>query len=46
MSVTHGLNRARPKLKDRGGRRQALLIADRLKKYFPITGGLLNRTIG
>jgi peptide/nickel transport system ATP-binding protein len=33
-------------LTDRGGRRQALLIADNLKKYFPITGGLLNRTIG
>jgi peptide/nickel transport system ATP-binding protein len=46
MSVTQGVNRTRLKLKDRGGRRQALLIANHLKKYFPISGGLLNRTIG
>ena len=46
MSVTQGSNRTRLKLKDRGGRQQALLIANNLKKYFPITGGLLNRTIG
>lgn len=31
---------------DRGGPQQPLLIAERLKKYFPVRGGILRRTIG
>ena len=31
--------------RDRGGRLQPLLIADKLKKYFPIHGGVLNRVV-
>ena len=32
--------------RDRGGRRQPMLIANNLKKYFPIRGGVLQRRIG
>ena len=32
--------------RDRGGERQPMLIARELKKHFPITGGVLNRTVG
>lgn len=32
--------------RDRGGERQPMLIARDLKKHFPITGGVLNRTVG
>ena len=46
MSMPDTANRTRLKLKDRGGSQQPLLIAKDLKKYFPITGGLLNRAIG
>jgi peptide/nickel transport system ATP-binding protein len=31
--------------RDRGGPAQPLLLVDHLKKYFPIHGGLLNRTV-
>jgi peptide/nickel transport system ATP-binding protein len=31
---------------DRGGIAQPLLIVDRLKKYFPVYGGLLNTVVG
>ncbi len=30
---------------DRGGRAQPMLIASHLKRYFPIRGGVLNRTV-
>lgn len=36
----------RKDLRDRGGERQPMLIARELKKHFPITGGVLNRTVG
>lgn len=32
--------------RDRGGVAQPMLIARNLKKHFPITGGVLNRTVG
>jgi peptide/nickel transport system ATP-binding protein len=32
--------------RDRGGPAQPLLLVEKLRKYFPITGGLLNRKIG
>ena len=32
--------------RDRGGMAQPMLIARNLKKHFPITGGVLNRTVG
>lgn len=32
--------------RDRGGVMQPMLIARSLKKYFPVTGGILNRTVG
>jgi peptide/nickel transport system ATP-binding protein len=32
--------------RDRGGEAQPMLIARGLKKHFPITGGVLNRTVG
>jgi peptide/nickel transport system ATP-binding protein len=32
--------------RDRGGEAQPMLIARELKKHFPITGGVLNRTVG
>ena len=44
--------RAQPRLvppsdpRDRGGPAQPLLLVEKLRKYFPITGGLLNRRIG
>ena len=44
--------RAQPRLvpagdpRDRGGPAQPLLLVEKLRKYFPITGGLLNRKIG
>ena len=31
--------------RDRGGPAQPMLRVDGLKKYFPIRGGLLNRTV-
>jgi peptide/nickel transport system ATP-binding protein len=33
-------------LRDRGGPAQPLLLVESLRKYFPITGGVLNRRIG
>jgi len=44
--------RAQPRLvppgdpRDRGGPARPLLLVEKLRKYFPITGGLLNRRIG
>ena len=32
--------------RDRGGTAQPMLIVEKLRKYFPITGGVLNRKIG
>ncbi|HEX4195680.1 MAG TPA: ATP-binding cassette domain-containing protein, partial [Stellaceae bacterium] len=32
--------------RDRGGPAQPLLLVEKLRKYFPIAGGLLNRRIG
>ena len=32
--------------RDRGGMAQPMLIARNLKKHFPITGGVFNRTVG
>ncbi|MFT5390979.1 MAG: peptide/nickel transport system ATP-binding protein [Gammaproteobacteria bacterium] len=32
--------------RDRGGNAQPMLIAQKLKKHFPITGGIFNRTVG
>jgi peptide/nickel transport system ATP-binding protein len=32
--------------RDRGGKAQPLLIVNGLKKYFPIRGGIFNRTLG
>jgi peptide/nickel transport system ATP-binding protein len=32
--------------RDRGGPAQPLLLVEKLRKYFPITGGVLNRRIG
>ncbi|MDF2118872.1 ABC transporter ATP-binding protein [Roseiarcaceae bacterium H3SJ34-1] len=32
--------------RDRGGKRQPMLIADKLKKYFPIRSGVLQRQVG
>jgi peptide/nickel transport system ATP-binding protein len=37
----HGLAQA----EDRGGKAQAMMIAQDLKRYFPIRSGLLNRTV-
>ena len=31
--------------RDRGGKAQPMLIARGLQKHFPITGGILNRTV-
>jgi peptide/nickel transport system ATP-binding protein len=31
---------------DRGGKAQPLLIVDKMKKYFPVRGGLLNTVVG
>jgi peptide/nickel transport system ATP-binding protein len=31
---------------DRGGKAQPLLIVDKMKKYFPVRGGLLNMVVG
>lgn len=33
------------RLSDRGGQAQPMLIASHLKRYFPIRGGMLNRTV-
>jgi peptide/nickel transport system ATP-binding protein len=47
-----GARRSRPRLvppgdpRDRGGPAQPLLLVEKLRKYFPITGGVLNRKIG
>ncbi len=47
-----GGRRARPRIvppgdpRDRGGPAQPLLLVEKLRKYFPITGGVLNRKIG
>lgn len=46
MSVTRQPEWPSGDSRDHGGSRQPLLIADNLKKYFPITGGPLNWTIG
>jgi peptide/nickel transport system ATP-binding protein len=32
--------------RDRGGKRQPMLIADKVKKYFPIRSGVLQRQVG
>jgi len=53
MTVTEDTRKAPPlsevnkkDQRDRGGEAQPMLIARGLKKHFPITGGVLNRTVG
>jgi peptide/nickel transport system ATP-binding protein len=46
MSVTAIATTDQLDERDRGGKRQPMLIADKLKKYFPIRGGVLQRQIG
>jgi len=47
-----GARRTQPRIvppgdpRDRGGPAQPLLLVEKLRKYFPITGGVLNRKIG
>jgi peptide/nickel transport system ATP-binding protein len=45
MSSTLSTTRMSADPRDRGGPAQPLLTVDRLRKYFPVRGGLLNRQI-
>jgi peptide/nickel transport system ATP-binding protein len=49
MSATsqpHATPRPHHTARDRGGPAQPLLVVNHLRKYFPVRGGILNRTVG